>query len=64
LGKPVWNGSEKKPAEIAAKEDRFFLQVIMPEQIGFSRGISTVGRDDIVRLNDKDGGSGPQQPTD
>jgi hypothetical protein len=44
-----WKGSEKNPAAIAAMEDRIFLQGITNEEIGYSRGISPVGRDFIMK---------------
>jgi hypothetical protein len=55
-----WNGSAKNPAELAQMEDRIYLQGITPEQIGFSRGISAVGKDFIMRHYDAYGG--PQPP--
>jgi hypothetical protein len=39
-----WGGSEKKPAAIAPSEDRHFMQGISTTEIGFSRGISVVGK--------------------
>jgi hypothetical protein len=54
-----WNGSAKNPAEIAQMEDRIYLQGITPEQIGFSREISAVGKDFITRHYDPYGGTKP-----
>lgn len=44
-----WNGSTKSVAEIARREDKDFLQVIADEKVGFSRGISVVGKDYILK---------------
>ena len=52
-----WNTSEKNPAEIATMEDRTFLQGISPERIAYSRAISTVGKDFIMRHYNAYGGS-------
>jgi hypothetical protein len=58
-----WNASEKNPAEIATMEDRTFLQSISPERIAYSRAISAVGKDFIMRhYNAYDGLKPP--PTD
>ena len=54
-----WNGSEKNPAEIATMEDRIFLQGISPEKIGYSRELTPVGKDFIVRHYDAYGGTKP-----
>lgn len=54
-----WNGSEKNPAAIGSLEDRIFLQGITPEKVGFSRMISPVGRDFIIRHYDAYGGTKP-----
>ena len=54
-----WNASEKNPAEIATMEDRTFLQGISPERIAYSRAISTVGKDFIMRHYNAYGGSMP-----
>ena len=35
-----WKGSSKNPAEIAALEDRFYLQGISLDHVGYSRAIS------------------------
>ena len=44
-----WNGSESNPAAIASIDDRNCLQGITAAEIGFSRGVSAVGRDFIMR---------------
>jgi hypothetical protein len=54
-----WGGAARNPAEIAPMEDRIFLQGMTPEQIGLSRGISTVGKDFIKRHYDAYGGPKP-----
>jgi hypothetical protein len=54
-----WNGSEKNPAAIASMEDRNFLQGITTENIGYSRGIGTVGKDFIMRHFNAYGGPKP-----
>jgi len=54
-----WNGSEKNPAEIATLEDRIFLQGISPDKIGYSREITTVGKEFIMRHYDAYGGTKP-----
>ena len=54
-----WNGSESNPAAIAPMEDRIFLQDMGGGKIGFSRGISPVGRDFIVRHYQAYGGPTP-----
>jgi hypothetical protein len=54
-----WNGSEKNPAEIATLEDRIFLQGISPDKIAYSRGITPVGGDFIVRHYNAYGGPKP-----
>jgi hypothetical protein len=54
-----WNGSEKNPGTIAPMEDRNFLQGITTENIGYSRGIGTVGKDFIMRHFDAYGGPKP-----
>jgi len=54
-----WNGSEKNPAEIARLEDRIFLQGITATEIGFSRGITPVGKEFIMRHHDAYGGPKP-----
>ena len=43
-----WNGSERSPAAIASLEDRGFLQGITADEIGYSRGIRSVGKDFIM----------------
>ncbi len=55
-----WNGSEKNPAALAPMEDRNFLQTIDQTNPGFSRGITPVGKDFIMRHYDAYGG--PQPP--
>jgi len=54
-----WNGSETRPAAIAALEDRNFIQGITPAKVGFSRGIAPVGKDFIMRHYDAYGGPKP-----
>ncbi len=54
-----WNGSDRNPAEIAAMEDRIFLQGITPDNMGYSRGISAVRKDFIMRHYDAYGGPTP-----
>ncbi len=54
-----WNGSEKNPAQIAPLEDRIFLQGLGGDRIGYSRGISAVGRDFIMRHYRAYGGPKP-----
>lgn len=54
-----WNASEKNPAEIATMEDRTFLQGISPERIAYSRAISAVGKDFIMRHYNAYGGPKP-----
>lgn len=55
-----WNGSEKYPAQLDTLADRIFLQGITPDEIGYSRGISAVGNDFIMRHYQAD--SGPKPP--
>jgi hypothetical protein len=54
-----WNGSDKNPAQIAAMEDRIFLQGITADRIAYSRGISPVRRDFIIRHYEAYGGTKP-----
>jgi len=54
-----WNGSDKNPTEIAKMEDRIFLREITANIIGFSRRISVVGEDFIMRHYKAYGGSKP-----
>jgi hypothetical protein len=54
-----WNGSEKNAAESATMEDRIFLQGVTPDRIGFSRGITPVGKDFIARHYQAYGGPKP-----
>ena len=56
-----WNSSERNPAAIAPMEDRIFLQGITPDNIGYSRGISAVGKDFIMRHYDAY--AGPKPPS-
>jgi hypothetical protein len=44
-----WNGSEKNPAELNPREDRNYLQSSSDNEIVYSRAISSVGRDLIMR---------------
>lgn len=54
-----WRGTEDKPGEIARAEDRKFLQELGGEKIGFSRKISAVGKDFIMRQHRTFGGRKP-----
>jgi hypothetical protein len=54
-----WNGSENHPGVIASMEDRIFLQGPGGDQFYYSRGISPVGRDFIMRHYDAYGGPKP-----
>lgn len=54
-----WGGSEKNPAEIATTQDRIFLQGISPEKVGYSREVTPVGKDFIVRHYHAYGGTKP-----
>lgn len=44
-----WNGSANSPADLAVAEDKIYLQGLGGDKIGFSRGISAVGKDYITR---------------
>src|SRR5207248_8141194 len=44
-----WNGSERNVAQIAKMEDHIFLQGDVGNRIDYSRGISPVGKDYIIR---------------
>ena len=54
-----WNGAGSDPAAIAPMEDRNFLQGISPGQIGYSREITAVRRDFILRRHRVYGGPKP-----
>ncbi len=54
-----WNGSGQNAAAIAPMEDRIFLQGIAATQAGFSREISAVRRDFIMRHYNAYGGPKP-----
>ena len=54
-----WNGSVNNPAQIAAMDDRIFFQGITADKIGFSRAISAVDRDFIMRHFQGYGGPKP-----
>lgn len=54
-----WNGSGTNPAAIAPMRDRNFLQGITADEIGYSRGISAVGRDFIMQHYTAYGGPKP-----
>ncbi len=54
-----WNGSETNPSAIAPAEDHNYLQGITAEQFGFSRGITSVGKDFIMRHYRAYGGPTP-----
>jgi len=59
-----WDGTDKNPAEIAKMEDRIFLQGITANEIGYSREISPVGKDFIMRHYDAYGGPKPPPQID
>lgn len=54
-----WNSSERNPGQVAGMEDRNFLQGLGGDQIGFSRGISPVGRKYILDHYQAYGGPAP-----
>jgi hypothetical protein len=54
-----WNGSENNLAEITALEDHIFLQGITTDEVGYSRGITPVGKDFIMRHYNAYGGPKP-----
>jgi hypothetical protein len=54
-----WNGSVNNPAAIAPLEDQNFIQGITAGEAGFSRGITAVGQDFIMRHYDAYGGPKP-----
>ncbi len=54
-----WNGSEKNPALLAPMEDRNFLQTVNTMDPGFSRAITAVGKDFILRHYHAYGGTTP-----
>lgn len=54
-----WNGSEVNPAAIGTQEDRHSLQVIGEDRIRYSREITAVGRDFIMRHYQAYGGPKP-----
>jgi hypothetical protein len=54
-----WDGSGQQPSEISEAEDRIYLQTISATDIGFSRGISPVGRDFILKHYRAYGGPKP-----
>lgn len=54
-----WNGTPSDPARLAPAKDGDYLQVVAPNRIGFSRGISAVGKDDILRRHQAYGGPTP-----
>jgi hypothetical protein len=54
-----WNGLGNNPVAIAPMEDRNFLQGITANEIGFSRGITPVRKDFIMRHYDAYGGLKP-----
>jgi len=55
-----WNGSARNPAVLAGSEDKNYLQGLGGDEIGFSRGISAVGKDFIMECYQ--GFGGPQPP--
>ncbi len=54
-----WKESENNPAEMARAEDRNFLQGMGGDKIGFSRRISAVGKNFIMRHYRAYGGPTP-----
>jgi hypothetical protein len=54
-----WNGSENNPAAIAPAGDLNYLQGITETEIGYSRGISAVGKDFIMHHYQASGGPVP-----
>jgi hypothetical protein len=54
-----WNGSANSPAELPAAEDKDYLQGLGGAKIGFSRGISAVGKDYITQHYQAHGGPKP-----
>jgi hypothetical protein len=54
-----WSGSGSNPSAIAPSADMNFLQGMGGDKIGFSRGISAVGRDFITRHYQAYGGTKP-----
>lgn len=54
-----WNGSETSPAEIARAEDRIYSQDVANQEVGFSRIITAVRRDYIMRHYRAYGGPAP-----
>ena len=54
-----WNGSAGSPAELAGAEDKNYLQGLGGDKIGFSRGISAVGKDHITQHFQAYGGPKP-----
>jgi hypothetical protein len=54
-----WNGSASSVGAIAPMEDRNFLQGNTLNKIGYSRGISAVGKDFIMRHYNAYGGPKP-----
>jgi hypothetical protein len=54
-----WGGTAKDPAQLAAHEDRIYLQGIDEHRIGFGRSLSVVGRAFIVDHYQAYGGQKP-----
>jgi hypothetical protein len=54
-----WNGSASNPAELAGSEDKNYLQGLGGDKIGFSRGISAVGKAFITQHYQAYGGPKP-----
>lgn len=54
-----WNGSPQNPASIAPMEDRNYLQGVTPTEVGYSRGITPVGKAFVMRQYDAYGGPKP-----
>jgi hypothetical protein len=54
-----WAGSGKQPAAVASAEDRHYLQGIGGNEIGYSRGISPVGKGWIMLHYREFGGPKP-----
>jgi hypothetical protein len=56
-----WSGSEKFPVKLQTKTDRSYLQGIGNGKIGYSRVISSVGKDFILQHYEWYGGTKPPQ---
>jgi hypothetical protein len=54
-----WNGSETNPAELGKGEDRGLLQTVSEQRVGYSRQITAVGSQWILRYHSYHGGPTP-----